>query len=55
MIGVQLVVVLALIEYLALGYKVGRARSKYDVKAPAITGNPIFERHFRVHQNTLSN
>ena len=53
MIGVQLIVVLALIEYLALGFNVGRARSKYDIKAPAITGHPIFERHFRVHQNTL--
>jgi uncharacterized membrane protein YecN with MAPEG domain len=53
MIGVQIVIVLALIEYLALGFNVGRARSKYDVKAPAVAGNPIFERHFRVHQNTL--
>ncbi|MGO9059911.1 MAG: MAPEG family protein [Candidatus Binataceae bacterium] len=53
MIGVQLIVVLALIEYLAFGFNVGRARSKYDIKAPAITGHPIFERHFRVHQNML--
>ena len=53
MIGVQIIVVLALIEYLALGFNVGRARSKYDIKAPATTGHPIFERHFRVHQNML--
>jgi glutathione S-transferase len=24
-----------------------------DVQAPACTGNPIFERYFRVHQNTM--
>ena len=53
MIGVQIIIVLALIEYLALGFNVGRARSRYGIKAPATTGNPIFERHFRVHQNML--
>src|SRR5208282_3273560 len=53
MIGVQIIIVLALIEYLALGFNVGRARSKYGIKAPAVTGNPIFERHFRAHQNML--
>ena len=29
------------------------AREKYGVNAPAITGNRIFERRFRVQQNTL--
>jgi glutathione S-transferase len=53
MVGVQIVMVLALIEYLVMGFNVGRARMKYDIKAPAITGHPIFERHFRVHQNML--
>ena len=33
--------------------KVGGARGRYGVKAPAIIGNEIFERHFRVQQNTL--
>jgi uncharacterized membrane protein YecN with MAPEG domain len=33
--------------------QVGGARAKYGVKAPAITGNEIFERYFRVQQNTL--
>jgi len=32
---------------------VGVARGKCDVKAPATTGNEIFERHYRVHQNSL--
>ena len=51
--GVELVTVLALIEYSVLGIMVGRARAKYGVEAPATTGNPVFERYFRVHQNTL--
>ncbi|HMB73122.1 MAG TPA: MAPEG family protein [Gammaproteobacteria bacterium] len=50
---VYIIIVLALIEYMVFGALVGRAREKYGVKAPAITGNDIFERTFRVHQNTL--
>ncbi len=47
------VILLALAEYLVLAALVGRARTKYAVAAPAVTGHPMFERHFRVHQNTL--
>lgn len=50
---VDIVTALALIQFLVFNFKVGHARSKFGVKAPAITGNDIFERHFRVHQNTL--
>ena len=50
---VALVVVLALIEYFVLGALVGRARIRYEVAAPAVTGHPLFERYFRVHQNSL--
>ncbi|HTE39407.1 MAG TPA: MAPEG family protein [Steroidobacteraceae bacterium] len=50
---VAIVTVLALIEFAAFGGMVGYARSKYGVTAPAISGQPIFERHFRVHYNTL--
>ncbi len=32
---------------------VGRARGKFQIKAPATTGHPDFERAFRAHQNTL--
>lgn len=32
---------------------VGRARGKYKIEVPAITGHPDFERAFRAHQNTL--
>lgn len=33
--------------------RVGGARYKYKVEAPATTGDPMFERHFRVQMNTL--
>ena len=50
---VAIVTLLALLEFMILGGAVGRARAKYGIKAPATTGNEIFERHFRVHYNTL--
>jgi hypothetical protein len=50
---VDIVTALALIQFIIFGFKVGTARGKYGVKAPATTGNEIFERHFRVQQNTL--
>ena len=50
---VAIVTALALVQYFVLGLRVGQARGKYGIEAPAITGHPIFERHFRVHQNTL--
>lgn len=50
---VHIVTVLAIFQFIVFGFKVGGARAKYGVKAPAITGNEIFERHFRVQQNTL--
>ncbi|HEY5102292.1 MAG TPA: MAPEG family protein [Steroidobacteraceae bacterium] len=50
---VHLVIVAALIEYLWVAFAVGKAREQYGVKAPATTGNEIFERNFRVQMNTL--
>jgi glutathione S-transferase len=50
---VAVVILLALIEYVAFGMLVGRARGKYGVPAPAVAGHEVFERYFRVHQNTL--
>lgn len=47
------VTALALLEYLAFGVLVGLQRTRTGVEAPATTGHPIFERYFRVHQNTL--
>jgi glutathione S-transferase len=53
MAWVDLVTLLAILEFLWLVYLVGRAREKYAVKAPATSGNAEFERYFRVQQNTL--
>ncbi len=50
---VAVVIALALIEYLVFGILVGRARVRCGVLAPATTGHPVFERYFRVQQNTL--
>jgi glutathione S-transferase len=50
---VYLTILLALLEYMAFAGLVGRARARYGVKAPAMTGHPEFERANRVHMNTL--
>jgi glutathione S-transferase len=50
---VQLVVGLALLEFLVFAMAVARARSRYNVPAPAISGHAVFERTFRAHVNTL--
>jgi glutathione S-transferase len=53
MFWVQIVSGLAVLQFVIFGWLVGRARVRYQVKAPATTGNEIFERYFRVHYNTL--
>ena len=53
MAWVELVTVLALLQFLYFGMLVGRARDRLGVKAPATTGNEIFERYLRVQMNTL--
>ena len=50
---VGIVASLALLEYVAILMATGRARGRFGVPAPATTGNPSFERYFRVQQNTL--
>jgi glutathione S-transferase len=50
---VDIVTALALLQFVVFGFKVGRARGRYGVKAPATAGNEIFERYFRIQQNTL--
>ncbi len=50
---VAIVVLLALLEFVAFGMLVGRARVMYGVNAPAISGHEVFERYFRVHYNTM--
>jgi uncharacterized MAPEG superfamily protein len=53
MAWVLIVIVLALIQFIAFGIAVARARGKYNVQAPATTGHEVFDRYFRVHMNTL--
>jgi glutathione S-transferase len=48
-----LVSALALLLYVAVFAAAGRARHRYDIKAPAVTGAPEFERALRVQQNTV--
>jgi len=50
---VDIVTALALLQFLMFGLKVASARGKYGIKAPATTGQEVFERVFRVQQNTL--
>ena len=50
---VDLVALLAVIQLIFFGILVGRARGKYGVNAPAITGHEMFERAYRVQMNTL--
>lgn len=52
---ISIVIFLSLIEYFVFGGFVGKARSTYDIPAPATTGNEVFERYFRAHQNTMEN
>jgi glutathione S-transferase len=47
------VTLLALLLYLVLTMAVGRARGRYAIKAPAITGHEDFERAHRVQMNTV--
>ena len=48
-----IITMLALMEFVYFGVRVGAARAKYEISAPATTGNEMFERHYRVHYNTL--
>jgi glutathione S-transferase len=48
-----LVTCLALALYFYTSLRVGKARVTYGIKHPAISGNPDFERVFRVQMNTL--
>ncbi len=48
-----IVVVLSLFVYIWVMMKVGAARAKYNVHAPAVDGPVEFQRVFRVHMNTL--
>lgn len=48
-----IVTVLALLLYLYMIMRVGGARGKHKIEAPAVTGHPEFERAYRVQMNTV--
>ncbi len=48
-----LVTLLTVLLLFACAFVVGRARVKYGIKAPAVSGHPAFERAYRVQMNTL--
>ena len=48
-----IVTCLAIAFYFFTTILVGKARVKFGIKAPAVSGNPDFERVFRVQMNTL--
>jgi glutathione S-transferase len=48
-----LITCLAILLYFLTGIQVSRARVAFGIKVPAISGNPDFERVFRVQMNTL--
>lgn len=50
---VDIVAMLAVLQYLVFGSLVSRARGTYGIKAPAVTGSEEFERVYRVQMNTL--
>jgi len=50
---VAIVTVLILLQYFYFGLASSMAREKAGLKAPAITGDEVYERKYRVHQNTM--
>ena len=49
----SLVTLGAIILFFFMGLRVAKTRGTFNVPAPATSGDPIFERHFRVQMNTL--
>ena len=50
---VHIVALLAIVQFIYFSMLVGKARGKYGIKAPAMTGHEGFERAVRVQMNTL--
>ena len=50
---VAIVTIVSLLLYLGTSVNVARARAKFKVPAPAMSGHPDFERAVRVQMNTL--
>ncbi|MDH4386917.1 MAG: MAPEG family protein [Caulobacter sp.] len=50
---VAIATLLSLLVYVWMIMRVGGARRRSGINAPAMTGDPDLERHIRVHLNTL--
>ena len=50
---VAVVIGLALVEYIWFSMRCGQVRGRRDVAAPAMSGDPEFERALRVQYNTI--
>lgn len=50
---VAIVIGLAVVEYFYLTMRTGMVRGRTGVPAPAMAGNPEFDRQFRVQYNTI--
>jgi len=50
---VNIVAVLAVLQFVVFSFLVGKARIAYGVDAPAVQGHEMFDRAFRVQMNTL--
>ena len=49
---IELVAIMAVLQFLSFGALTGRARRQSGLKAPAIIGHEGFERMYRVQMNT---
>ena len=50
-----LITLAVLVLLFVVAWRVGQARVKYKIIAPAMTGHPAFERAARVQMNTIEN
>lgn len=53
MAWIELITVLSVLQLFVFSVLVARARGRYGVHAPAVTGHEIFERYYRVQMNTI--
>ena len=50
-----IITLLAVLQLIIFAMLVGKSRQQTGVKAPATTGDPVFERYYRVQQNSVEN
>ena len=50
---VSIVTLLSVLIYVTMGIRVGAARTKAGIPAPAMTGDPVLERTIRAHYTPL--